>query len=59
MDEFDAALTSAVGTSTHMIGGLSAKGVIITLAVIGGALAIIFIKLGWRKGWAALSGRVR
>jgi len=58
MDDFDTALTAAVGTSTHMIGGLSGKGVIILLSVITGAVLIIFIKVGWRKGWAALQGKV-
>jgi len=57
MDEFNAALTSAVGTSTDMIAALGGKGVIIVLAVLVVAVVIIFIKIGWRKGLKAMQGR--
>jgi len=57
MTEFTTALTSAVATSTDMIAALGGKGVVITLAVITAAIVILFIRLGFRKGWKAMSGR--
>jgi len=58
MDAFNTALTSAVGTTTDMISALGGKGVVITLAVITAAVIIIFIRIGIRKGFKAMGGRV-
>jgi len=55
--EFNNSLTSAVGTSTDMIASLGGKGVLITLAVLTVAVVIIFIRIGWRNGLKAMSGR--
>jgi len=57
MDEFTTALNGAVGTTTDMIQALGGKGVVITLAVLAVAVVIIFIRIGWRKGLKAMSGR--
>jgi len=57
MTEFLAALDGATGTTTDMIAALGGKGVIITLAVLAVAVVIIFIRIGWRKGLKAMSGR--
>jgi len=57
MSEFTTALDSAVGTTTAMIAALGGKGVVITLAVLAAAVIIIFIRIGWRKGLKAMSGR--
>jgi len=57
MNEFYTALDLAEGTTTAMIGALGGKGVIITLAVLAAAVVIIFIRIGWRKGLKAMSGR--
>jgi len=57
ISDFLSALTSAVGTTTDMIAALGGKGVTVILAVITAAVVIIFIKIGWRKGLKAMSGR--
>jgi len=57
MTEFIAALSSATGTTTDMIAALGGKGVVITLAVLAVAVVIIFIRIGWRRGLKAMSGR--
>jgi len=56
--EFNTALDSAVATSTAMIGSLTGKGVLITLAVITAVVVLVFIKIGWRKGMKGMNGRV-
>lgn len=58
MTAFDTALDTAVATTTHIVGVLGGKGVVITLAVISAAVVIVFIRMGVRKGFKALKGKV-
>jgi len=57
LDEFNTALTSAVGTSTSMIASVGGKGVVLLLATLAVAIVVYFIRVGFKAGLKAMRGK--
>jgi len=53
-----AAMDEGRDAALALLAKFSLIGIALILSVIAGAVGIVFIRYGWKKGWKVLSGRI-